>query len=269
MGLVILVLALLAGGAIAVGNGRLSRSVAGMEAALPTPIAALRTDLPPIVERFARRNGAGQAGLCAQRLTQVGALRKTPGGAFSRVQASQRMTLGAPGFVWSARGTLGGLPLLRVIDRYAEGTGVLDVWVFGLVQVAEAHGDQTNLSEAMRYLAELPWMPDAIMLNADIAWEQVDDSHVAASLATSGGVARVVLGFDAAGDITEISAQDRPAVEGDKMVLRDWRGLFSDYRKIGPRRIPTRGQVGYVYDDGFEVYFDGTILDLRLERCAN
>ncbi|NHX27269.1 hypothetical protein HA397_25220, partial [Escherichia coli] len=113
-----------------------------------------------------------------------------------------------------------------------------------------------------------PWMPDAILLNHVIDWQQVDDSHVAASIPTSGGMARVVLGFDAGGDIAEITAQDRPAIADGTVVLRDWRGLFTDYRKIGPRRIPSRGQVGYVYDNGFEIYFDGTILELHLERCA-
>ena len=68
-----------------------------------------------------------------------------------------------------------------------------------------------------------------------------------------------------AGDIETVEAKDRPAFDARGRAARyDWRGCFWGYRRIGPRRIPEWGEVGYVYPDGYEVYFRGRILSYEL-----
>ena len=67
------------------------------------------------------------------------------------------------------------------------------------------------------------------------------------------------------GDITEISAEERPTTDvNGAAVFLPWRGSFLDYAEIGGRRIPTRAEMGYVYDDGFEAYWRGQITEYEM-----
>jgi hypothetical protein len=92
----------------------------------------------------------------------------------------------------------------------------------------------------------------------------VDRGTVEIEADSSGGLARVRFYFDQRGDIVEMQADERGSFEGGVIVPRPWRGLFSDHQEIGGRRIPTRGEVGYVYDDGYSPYWRGRIVSYQL-----
>ena len=111
------------------------------------------------------------------------------------------------------------------------------------------------MGEAMRYLMELPWAPDAILSNRSIIWREADAGAVEAELPLSPRPAVVRFRFDAADDLAEITAQGRPDVSTGEVVLREWRGLFSDYGEIGGRRVPRTAEVGYVVDGVYAPYF--------------
>ncbi len=221
--------------------------------------------LPPLVLDFARRAGAGVgAGHLALILTQKAELRLKRGGLFSEFRARQVIALGQPGFLWQARRGIGPLTWLRIVDAFVDAEGWLEARLFGAMTVAHAEGVETTLGEAYRYLAELPWAPDAILGNPALHWRMVDDQVAEVKIDTRVGTARVQFRFDAAGDITGMAARDRPARDpSGKPVRYDWRGQFGDYRQIGARRLPGYGEVGYVYPEGYEVYFRGRILDCQ------
>lgn len=223
--------------------------------------------LPTLVADFARRAGAVPgAGLRVATFAQDGELRLRKGGRFARTVAWQVVALGRAGFLWDARQSLGPVELLRVIDAYVGAEGVLDARLFGSLPVARMSGRELALGEAFRYLAELPWAPDAILGNPDLVWRVTGPGAVEVRLATQAGTARVSFRFDAAGDIVGMEASGRPARDiSGKATTLDWRGTFGDYRDIGPRRLPEYGEVGYVWPDtGYEPYFRGRIRDYHL-----
>lgn len=213
--------------------------------------------LPQPVLEFAVRCGAeAGARLRFATLTQEGELRLEQGGAFGRFAAWQATALGAPGFVWLARQDAGPFPKLRVLDAYVQREGHLEARLLGSIPVARASGPALSLGEAYRYLAELPWAPDAILGNPDLEWRLTARNIAEVRMTTPEGAARVSFRFDAQGDIVEMEAKGRPArdARGRDSTL-DWRGYFRDYRQIGPRRIPSAAEVGYVYPQGYEPYF--------------
>lgn len=223
--------------------------------------------LPPVVADFARRAGAVPgARLRIATFAQDGELRLRQGGRFAPTVAWQAIALGRAGFVWDARQSFGPVRVLRVVDAFVGAEGVLDARLFGSVPVARLSGRELALGEAFRYLAELPWAPDAILGNPDLAWRVTGPDAVEVRLATQGGTARVTFRLDARGDIVGMEAKGRPARDGaGRMVRLDWQGRFADYRQIGPRRLPEFGEVGYVWPDtGYEPYFRGRIRDYRL-----
>jgi hypothetical protein len=246
---------------------RFIRRISARVRALGSGRVESRGDLPLAIDAFARRGGAGEGP--APRvagLTQSAELRLGQGAPFRPIRATQHVALASPGFVWDAVRRLGPLPLLRVVDAYDGATGgLLEARALGSVPVASKAGGDIALGEALRYLAELPWAPDAILCNPHIGWRMIDASHAEATLRLAEGFARVTFSLDADGDIVRVVAKDRPALDARGRPARyDWRGRFWGYRRIGPRRIPEWGEVGYVYPEGYEVYFRGRILTCEL-----
>lgn len=268
--LALVVLALLGLVALQVAASRRFRArVLGLAAELRNapPTRDIETGLPPMVADFARRSGADPAHpLRVVSFNQTAELRLRPGGPFTNISAWQVVSLGRPGFLWDARAS-GAFPRFRVLDAYVGGAGQLDARAFGAIPVARASGPDIDLGEAYRYLAELPWAPDAILGNPDLVWRVTGADTAEVRMKAAGGTARVTFRFDADGDIVAIEATGRPARDANGKTNRyDWRGRFWDYRQIGDRRLPAHAEVGYVYPSGYEVYFRGEITDYHVAR---
>lgn len=244
---------------LVLANG-FSRQVARAEARLTAyPPGEIRTDLPPAVAAFAQRGMAGGTPGTAIRLTQAAEMRLKRGGTWSALAARQTIATPAPGFAWVAAMKAGPVPLARVIDSYVEGEGRLEVRALGALRIGLEAGEDAALGEAQRYVAELPWTPDAILTNRAIAWTETAEG-VSARLDTPAGPAEIAFTFDAAGDIDTMRAEARPTTLDDGTTARlVWRGWFRDYAEIGGRRIPLQGEVGYEYPDGYESYWRGRI----------
>ncbi|MFN0113931.1 MAG: DUF6544 family protein [Paracoccaceae bacterium] len=222
--------------------------------------------LPPLVRDFALKSGAvAGAGLKTASYTQSGTFRLDKGGPMVPVSAWEVVALGSPGFLWEGRLDAGALRQVRTIDGLVDGKGHFEARLLGSVPLARVSGGDMTLGQTYRYLAELPWTPDAILGNPALAWRMVGPRSAEVSLAAGAGRAAVRFDFDAAGDIVGMSATGRPARDRKGGTTRmDWRGTFSDYAQIGPRRLPSQGEVGYVHPDGYEAYFIARIADYRL-----
>jgi hypothetical protein len=193
-----------------------SRKIAGFEAALAASVPGkARNDLPAPVADFARRGMAGATNFAAYaRLAQTVEMRLSKGAGWTAMRAAQVISAPVPGFSWAASIKAGPLTLVRVVDAYAGGRGLLEVRVLAAFPMGREEGPEADQGEAMRYLA--------------------------------------------------MEALDRPGKGPDGEPARmAWRGEFGDYGEIGGRRIPRRGEVGWVYADGYEAYWRGRITGYR------
>lgn len=229
------------------------------------PATDMLDKLPKVVAEHVLRAGV-KPGTVARTVTftQKAELRLKPGGKFREFAAWQIVGVGQAGFMWEARQSSGLASSVRVIDAYFDGQGTLEARAFGAIPVARASGPDISLAEAYRYLAELPWAPDAMVGNPDLRWRSVDDRLVEVTLVTQPGAA-VFFIFDDKGDITEMRAKARPATDAaGKPARYDWVGKFSDYTQMGLRRVPASAEVGYIYPTGYETYFKGHIADYHV-----
>lgn len=199
----------------------------------------------------------------AVRITQSGEMWLKPGSRARQFKAVQDYAVRRVAFSWRAQFPLAPLVSLRVVDRYADGAGSLEARVLGRVRVMRQSGPETSLGEALRYLAELVWVPHAMTANHWLEWRQLDEHSV--EVATSTGSARgaVVLEFDAAGDVTGARCDSRPYQQGGSFVPRPWAGTFSEYGTIDGVRIPTRGEVYWELPDGPYTYWRGTVTSVE------
>lgn len=229
------------------------------------PAADMLDRLPKLVAEHALRSGV-RPGAAARTVTftQTADLRLKPGGRFRQFAAWQIIGVGQAGFLWEARQSSGLASSIRVIDALFEGQGTLEARAFGAIPLVRASGPEVSLAEAYRYLAELPWAPDAMVGNPDLRWRTVGDRLVEVSLATEPG-AVVFFMFDDRGDITGMRAKGRPAKDAaGKPARYDWVGTYGSYAQLGSRRVPETAEVGYIYPTGYETYFKGRIADYRV-----
>ena len=244
------------------------RLTAGREALRQVLLASQHSPLsegaaiPDLVRDFAQRNGGRLGGPKAVRMVQRAEMRLAPAGHIIPILATQLSGTREPGFMWEATGRLGRVLPMRVLDSYVAGTGWLAVRIAGAIPVATARGHGVDRGEAMRFLAELAWNPDAVLNATGLSWLQVDALSVEVSMQTTAGTARVTLLFDSAGDIVGMTAADRPRAFGRVAVPTRWVGRFSDYGRSGDYRWPRKGEVAWDLPEGEFVYWRGEVLGL-------
>jgi hypothetical protein len=223
--------------------------------------------LPDLIAAYLERAvPADVRGARAVHITQGGEMLKRPGGRPMRFTAVEDFAVDRVAFAWEARFAIAPLLALKVHDGYAAGAGALRVSALGFPVMQQA-GATVDLGEAYRYLAELPWVPQAMSANHELSWRQVDARTVAVSTEIRTERLTVQLRFDPTGDIRAVETAARPGQVDGHEVNAGWGGRFSDYAWLGGIRVPTRGEVYWDLTDGRFVYWRGkvTTVELRSE----
>ena len=188
------------------------------------PPSWVRAGLPELVRRYVERCvPADQLGQSAVHFAQVGEMQLKPG-RWLPFRAEQDMAVDRVEFAWRANFRPARLVSVHVRDWYRSGVGGLDVRLWGVVPVVRASGEQFARGEAMRYLAELAWAPQAMVTNPALEWQALDESTVEVATRIAGERVAVLLHFDAAGNIVGMSTDARPRMVGKQVVETPWSG---------------------------------------------
>lgn len=178
---------------------------------------------------------------------------KEEGEAWKSFTSEQRVVLQPRGFLWNATIRMApGVPA-RVHDAYVDGEGILHASVAGLVDVMHLR-DRGELArgELMRFMAESPWYPTALLPSAGVRWEAVDNSTARATITEGAHAVTLTFGFGVDGLIATVTAPDRGRMVGQRAVPMAWGGRFSDYQRVAGQLIPMSGEVAWFPPDGGE-----------------
>ena len=177
----------------------------------------------------------------------------------------QRVVTSKPGFLWDAEVVMfPGLPA-HVEDSYIAGHGRLIAKVFGLFTVADSQGTgEIARGEFMRYFAESPWYPTALLPSQGARWEAVDDTSANATIVDGPITLTLLFRFNDAGLIASVRAEMRGAGvdEDGGMVMLPWDCALSDYQPIEGLLIPMTGEAAWVRPGGRKAYFVGHVKKL-------
>jgi hypothetical protein len=214
--------------------------------------------VPAIVTSYLQRTLCERPTPSIVWLRQTGEMRTAPDAPWRPFTAEQVINIHHPAFAWLAR--MHAVPLLsaRVLDCYVDGEGFLEARLCGSWPLVRLAGPEVSKGELMRYLAELIWAPHAMLPNPQLSWCEIDATTVEVSARSAHGPARVRLVF-ANGDIARMEADDRPRIDGRRIVPTRWQGWCGGYREIGGCRIPTQAVVSWLLNDGQFEYWRGTI----------
>ena len=265
--LVLLVVASLFVAAIAVGaqrwRGRTAELLARLDAAVvPAERSDDLTALPEPVRRYLEAVLPRDAAPIERaRIEHVGSF--DMGGATANWRAfrsTQEVRTQRPGFVWDARISMAPGVTAFVHDAYVAGEGVLHAALAGLVTVMEQPSSpELAQGEALRYLAETPWYPTALLPGHGVRWEPIDDAHALAVLEDGDTVVSLRFAFGDDGLVERVYTEARYREVDGAQVATPWEGRFWRYERRDGVLVPIEGEVAWLLPEGARPYWRGTI----------
>jgi hypothetical protein len=221
---------------------------------LPDPIARHLTQVLP----------EGSSAPERVRLTQTGEMVRRPGDRPLPFTAVQEYTVERVEFEWRAAFGPNRLVRLSVVDGYFDGVGWLTARVWGLIPAGRSSGPAVDRGEAMRYLAELPWVPHAIGSNPELSWRALEDGSAEVSTLVGGRAVSVRLTLDETGLIRGATGI-RPRIAGKTAIETPFVGRFDDYVELGGLQVPGSAEVSWEIPEGRFTYWRGEVTSLVAE----
>jgi hypothetical protein len=222
--------------------------------------------LPLPVQRYLRRAVTGEAApVDGVWMRQEGEFNLSEDGErWVPFTAEQRVTLRAPGFAWEARvGMAPGVPVF-VRDAYAAGVGSTEARILGLWPVANVRGaGEIAADQLMRFLAEAPWYPVALLPGGMVEWSAVDERSALATIRHGTVSAALTFVFGEDDFVLAVRAEARGRMVKGKRVPAPWQGRFSRYALRNGMWIPTEGEVSWILPSGPHPYWRGRVVEIR------
>ena len=164
----------------------------------------------------------------------------------------------ARSFRWEALAGPARLPLLRVVDQFADGRGSMDVRLRPGVRLVHADAEDTARSAAGRAAAEAMWTPVALLPQFGVTWRAESDELIVARWDVPPERPELRLGVDRDGRVLTSSLMrwhGRPGyVPCGGTILED--------RRFGDVTIPSRISIGWGYGTPrYEPFFEATLSD--------
>ena len=247
----------------------------------PNPMATTHYDphelegLPAPVQRYFRAVlKDGQPIVCAVTIDMAGTINMSATAeqwkSFTSMQRVVTASAGArSGFMWDARIAL--LPGIKVhvVDSYIAGKGLVQAALLGLYTVADmSGGGDMARGELMRFFAETPWYPTALLPSQGVHWAAVDDTSAQASISDGSITLTLLFHFNELGLIDSVRAEARGGMVGKEMLMRPWECGLSDYQVRDGMTVPISGTAAWVLPGGPKTYFHGTVRTLSYEWAS-
>ena len=154
-----------------------------------------------------------------------------PGEPRQAFTATEHFEIDRVAFSWRARFPVLGPRRWRWSTDTTRGRGLLELRVSAYACRAR-QAPELGQGESQRYLAELPWAPQAMARKRRARVGEPGDGLGRGGHRVAGGRAAVTFEFDGAGDIVRVSAVRRRQV-GKSWEETPWGGDFGEYEMLG------------------------------------
>jgi hypothetical protein len=222
--------------------------------------------LPEPVEtyfKYALRNG--QEDVQFARLKQTGVFKSQEAGEWNYMEAEQYFATEDPAFVWFARMRAAPLIWIGAMDTYSGGKGNMIIKFFSALTVRSATSKEINISEMVRYFAEAPWFPTALLPSSYVEWEELDNTRARVTLTAHGLSATGVFHFNERGQIEKFVTYDRYRESGGRYYREQWTGYYKDYKEFAGMRIPTKVEAEWNLENWDFKYISVSLKDVQYD----
>ena len=167
-------------------------------------------------------------------------------------------------FEWRARA---GRPfrLLRVVDRYAGGSGATDVRVFGRIGLVHARGEDTTRSAAGRAAIEAAvWAPASLLPFRGVAWHAQDHDEIVATWEVPPERPEDHIKIDHAGAVRSVSVMRWDDGSHGRHGYIPCGGEVRAERRFAELVLPSEITVGWWFETPrWAPFFTARVLDAR------
>jgi len=206
--------------------------------------------LPEPIQRHLRYAiGTNAPALRVARLRHDGTFRTAPDQRWMPIEGEQYFSVSRPGFVWFATLHLAPFLWIQARDCFVSGRGNMLVKPLSVFAVADACGPEIDQGSALRWLAESPWFPYALVSDA-VEWVSIDARSARATLRGDGLAAQAVFEIDEEGKIAALHADRYRDVGHGHSVLDAWSGRYRDYVECSGFRVPSSVEVTWNLSSG-------------------
>lgn len=262
--------------AVAIGNlvwkRRTAQAVRRLDPEAPAPVPETFSrkqleGLPaPVARYFDFALTPGQRLIRSARIEHRGKFRGGLDEPWSPFTSMQHFSVRPPGFVWDAAIHLAPLLTVRVRDSYIGGTGGMVGRIAALIPVvSQSGGAPLNAGALHRLLAEMVWLPTALLPGQGVSWTAVDGTTARATLTDAGTTVWLDFQFNDKGEIVRVSTPARYRDVEGTAVPTPWAGTFGSYEEIDGMRVPMEGEVEWTLPEGRLSYWRGRIAGLRYD----
>jgi len=180
--------------------------------------------------------------------------------------SEQHVVVAGPGFLWDGNVRMAPGVSARVHDAYLGGRAVLTARLFGLITVMESP-DSPELAqgELIRFLAETPWYPTALLPSPSLLWDPIDDAFARVTLVDGDLSVSLVVRFGEDGLIESVHSDGRYRDTDGIQTSAPWEGRFWNYEEREGMLIPLDGEVSWLLPEGRWSYWRGHIDDITYE----
>jgi hypothetical protein len=221
----------------------------------------------PVREYLSQVLSAGQRAVESVRISHSGTFNMgTDDPQWRPFSSTQDVVVAEPGFLWNAHIRMApGMPV-RVHDAYVNGRAVLSARLFGLITVMEAP-DSPELAqgELLRFLAEAPWYPTALLPGPNVAWESIDEDTARLTLVDGNTSVSLDVRFGDDGLIDSLYSDGRYRDVDGVQIRTPWEGRFWNYEERDGMLIPLDGEVAWLLPEGRRPYWRGHIDEITYE----
>jgi hypothetical protein len=233
---------------------------------------ALLKELPVTVQRYFKLFlKEEQAPIRVAHLRNSGELRlSTTSARWLPFSADQVVTPAIPSFSWNARVDLPFGLHVRVLDGYAAGVGSGRVSLLSAFPIAsDSNRHELNSGALHRYLAEAVWYPTALLPQAGVRWQSVDETTATATLTDRAVTVCLDFRFDEVGHVISIFTPARWGPFNGTYKQLPWEGHFKNYEERCGIHIPLYGEVGWYDSEEWQAVWRGSLSDVKYEFAVN
>ena len=200
--------------------------------------------LPAPVAEHVRRSGAvGQPRVSSLRATIHGRIRASATSRWMTYSGEQVNTYGpTPSRLFWMDATMFGLPV-DVLHVFVGESATMRVRLCSALRMVNAAGPEMDRAETVTLFNDLCILAPAALVDAPIAWQEIDDTHVRGVFTNGEQTVSADLTFRD-GDLVDFHSDDRMSTspDGSTFTPQPWSTPVSDYRVFGARRLATHGE---------------------------
>ncbi len=150
-------------------------------------------------------------------------------------------------------------------DSYNSGIGSMKGVFAKVIPLFDQRGTDMNKSCLVTILAECLLVPN-VVLQDYIEWEEIDDTHVKATISYYGISGSGVFTFDENGAVLSFKTSDRTATDMNGSIREaEWSAVYSDYENVNGIKQPKVLKSIWHYPEGDSVYFNENEVGVVIE----